>query len=120
MQRVDIWWATFRPPIGSEPDYRRPVLILQSDDFNKSRINSVVVALITSNIRRPIQRPYVNVNPQIVSLLNQRWRHSVSITVRMRVIAGPTLATDGLYCIYQKYDNLTPIFPIHTPCEKGS
>jgi mRNA interferase MazF len=52
MQRGDIWWATLRPPIGSEPGYRRPpVLIIQSDDFNKSRINTVVVAMVTSNLR---------------------------------------------------------------------
>ena len=51
MQRGDIWWATLRPPTGSEPGYRRPVLIIQSDDFNKSRINTVVVAMLTSNLR---------------------------------------------------------------------
>ncbi len=51
MQRGDIWWATLCPPTGSEPGYRRPVLIIQSDDFNKSRINTVVVAMMTSNLR---------------------------------------------------------------------
>ena len=51
MQRGDIWWATLRPPTGSEPGYKRPVLIIQSDDFNKSQINTVVVAILTSNLR---------------------------------------------------------------------
>lgn len=51
MQRGDIWWATLRLPTGSEPGYRRPVLIIQSDDFNKSRINTVVAAMLTSNLR---------------------------------------------------------------------
>ena len=50
MQRGDIWWVTLRPPTGSEPGYKRPVLIVQSDDFNKSRINTVVVAILTSNL----------------------------------------------------------------------
>jgi len=50
MQRGEIWWATLRPPTGSEPGYRRPVLIIQSDDFNESRINTVVVAVLTSNL----------------------------------------------------------------------
>ncbi len=50
MQRGDIWWASLRPPIGSEPSYRRPVLVVQSDDFNKSRIKTVVVAILTSNL----------------------------------------------------------------------
>ena len=51
MQRGEIWWATLPPPIGSQPGGRRPVLILQSDFFNRSRINTVVVAAITSNLR---------------------------------------------------------------------
>ena len=50
IQRADIWWATLRPSTGSEPGYRRPVLIIQCDDFNKSRINTVVVAILTSNL----------------------------------------------------------------------
>lgn len=37
-------------PIGSGPGYRRPVLILQADEFNLSRIRTVVVAVITSNL----------------------------------------------------------------------
>lgn len=49
MQRREIWWATLPPPIGSQPGGRRPVLILQSDFFNHSRINTVVIAAITSN-----------------------------------------------------------------------
>mgnify|MGYP002641874456 FL=1 len=51
MQRGDIYWASLRPPAGSEPGYRRPVLIVQNDDFNKSRIQTVVVAVLTSNLR---------------------------------------------------------------------
>jgi len=51
MQRGEIWWATLSPPRGSEPGYRRPVLIVQSDPFNRSRIGTVVVAAITSNLR---------------------------------------------------------------------
>ena len=51
MQRGDIYWASLRPPAGSEPGYRRPVLIVQDDDFNKSRIKTVVVAVLTTNLR---------------------------------------------------------------------
>ena len=50
MQRREIWWATLPPAIGSQPGGRRPVLILQSDSFNRSRINTIVVAAITSNL----------------------------------------------------------------------
>lgn len=51
MQRGDIWWATLRPPIGSEPGYRRPILVIQSNDFNRSRISTVIVVMLTSNLR---------------------------------------------------------------------
>lgn len=51
MQRGEIWWASLPDPSGSGPGYRRPVLIVQSDEFTKSRINTVIVAVITSNTR---------------------------------------------------------------------
>ena len=49
--RGEIWWATLPAPSASEPGYRRPLLIIQSDDFNRSRINTVIAAVITSNLR---------------------------------------------------------------------
>lgn len=51
MQRGEIWWANLPAPRGSEPGYRRPVLILQQDDFNRSRIATVIAAILTSNLR---------------------------------------------------------------------
>ena len=51
MRRGEIWWAEFRPPFGSEPGTRRPVLILQSNDFTDSPIQTVVTAALTSNLR---------------------------------------------------------------------
>lgn len=50
MKRGEIWWASLPDPIGSEPGYRRPVLIVQSDDFNRSGIRTVICAAITSNL----------------------------------------------------------------------
>ena len=50
MQRGEIWWANLPEPVGSSPGGRRPVLVLQSDLFNRSRINTIVVVIITSNI----------------------------------------------------------------------
>ena len=47
MFRGEIWWANLPDPLGSEPGYRRPVLIIQDDSFNKSKINTVIVAVIT-------------------------------------------------------------------------
>ena len=51
IKRGEIWWASLRIPIGSEPGYRRPLLIIQSNEFNRSRINTVMAAAITSNLR---------------------------------------------------------------------
>jgi len=50
MLRGEIWWATLSAPTASEPGYRRPLLIIQSDDFNRSRINTVIAVVITSNV----------------------------------------------------------------------
>ncbi len=51
MNRGQVWWAELPEPTASEPGYKRPVVIVQSDAFNKSRINTVVVITITSNLR---------------------------------------------------------------------
>lgn len=51
MTRGEIWWATLDEPRGSEPGYRRPVVVVSSDDFNQSKIGTVIVAMITSNVR---------------------------------------------------------------------
>jgi mRNA interferase MazF len=50
MKRGEIWWASLPAPTGSGPGFRRPVLVLQSDPFNQSRIATVVVAAIASNL----------------------------------------------------------------------
>ena len=47
----EIWWADLPEPSASEPGYRRPVLVAQSDAFNRSRIRTVVCVPLTSNLR---------------------------------------------------------------------
>lgn len=51
MKRGQIWWATLSEPHGSEPGYRRPVIVVQSDVFTASRIQTVLAVAITSNMR---------------------------------------------------------------------
>jgi mRNA interferase MazF len=51
MYRGEIWWANLPSPVASEPGYRRPVLIVQDDTFTQSRISTVIVVIITSNLR---------------------------------------------------------------------
>ena len=50
MIRGDIWWADFGIPVGSEPGFRRPVLIVQSDYFTASKINTVICIPFTTNL----------------------------------------------------------------------
>jgi mRNA interferase MazF len=51
MQRGEIWWVDLPEPGGSAPGYRRPVLVLQSDDFTRSRIQTIIVIVLTTNLR---------------------------------------------------------------------
>ncbi len=50
MQRGEVWWADLPAPSGSEPGFRRPVLVVQCDAFNRSRIGTVVVVPFTTNL----------------------------------------------------------------------
>lgn len=50
MKRGEVWWASLPAPAGSGPGLRRPVLVVQSNPFNDSRIATVVIAAITSNL----------------------------------------------------------------------
>jgi mRNA interferase MazF len=50
VQRGEIWWSSLALPGGSSPGFRRPILVIQSNEFNRSRISTVVAAVITSNL----------------------------------------------------------------------
>jgi mRNA interferase MazF len=50
IRRGEIWWADLAGPRRSEPGCRRPVLVIQADSFNRSRIQTAVVAVITGNL----------------------------------------------------------------------
>jgi mRNA interferase MazF len=51
MRRGEIWWADLPAPVASEPGYRRPVLIVQANEFNQSRIRTVIAVVFTTNLR---------------------------------------------------------------------
>ena len=48
----DIFWIELDEPSGSESGYLHPHVIIQNNLFNRSRINTVVVCVLTSNLRR--------------------------------------------------------------------
>jgi len=47
----EVWWADLGKPTGSEPGYRRPIVVVQGDSFNRSKISTVVCVPLTSNLR---------------------------------------------------------------------
>ena len=51
IRRGEVWWADLPAPEGSEPGYRHPVIVVQSDPFNESGIRTVVCVVLTSNVR---------------------------------------------------------------------
>jgi mRNA interferase MazF len=48
----DVFWVDLGDPTGSESGYRHPHVVVQNNVFNRSRINTVVVCALTSNLRR--------------------------------------------------------------------
>ena len=51
VERGQVWWTDLGDSVGSEPGCRRPVLIVQSDAFNRSRIRTVIAVVLTANLR---------------------------------------------------------------------
>ena len=51
IERGEIWWAELQEPAGAGPGYKRPLVVIQSNDFNKSRINTIIAAVLTTNMK---------------------------------------------------------------------
>lgn len=52
MKRGEVWWVDLGEPKGSAPGFRRPVVIVQDDLLTESRLQTVMVAPMTSNLKR--------------------------------------------------------------------
>lgn len=50
IRQGDVFWYNFGYPVGSEPGYQRPVVVMQNDAFNQSAIKTTVVCAITTNL----------------------------------------------------------------------
>ena len=61
MKRGEIWWADLPPTRGSEPGFRRPVVIVSDDRFNDSKLRTVIVVALTTNLRLGAMRGNVTV-----------------------------------------------------------
>jgi mRNA interferase MazF len=51
ISQSEIWWADLGEPAGSGPGYRRPVVVVQCDVLNESRVGTVVCVPLTSNLK---------------------------------------------------------------------
>ena len=51
VERGQIWWADLGAPEGSEPGFHRPLLIVQDDAFNRSRLHTMIGVVLTTNMR---------------------------------------------------------------------
>ena len=50
MMRGEIWWVDFGWPSGSEPGFKRPAVIIQDNAFNQSKINTIIIVPLTTNL----------------------------------------------------------------------
>lgn len=64
----EVWWADLIEPSGSEPGFRRPVIIVQGDSFNRSKISTVVCVALTSNLRWADAPGNVLLNSEVTGL----------------------------------------------------
>ncbi|HSS52132.1 MAG TPA: type II toxin-antitoxin system PemK/MazF family toxin [Thermoanaerobaculia bacterium] len=51
IRQGEVWWADLPEPVGSEPGFRRPVVVVQGDRFNRSSIATALCVPLTSNVR---------------------------------------------------------------------
>jgi mRNA interferase MazF len=62
ISRGEIWWTDLPEPVASGPGFRRPVLVVQDNQFNNSKIGTVVVAIVTTNLNIAAAKGNVLVN----------------------------------------------------------
>ena len=67
----DIYWIDLGQPIGSEPGYVHPYVVIQNDVLNSSRIRTVIVCALTSNLRRAAAIGNVLIEPGEANLPDQ-------------------------------------------------
>lgn len=106
MKRGEVWWASLPAPTGSGPGFRRPVVVIQSNPFNQSRIATVVVATITSNLALADAPGNVRVGktesgltkPSVVNISQLFTLDRELLTQRVRALPAEAMRTidDGL------------------------
>jgi mRNA interferase MazF len=64
----EIWWADLPAPAGSGPGFRRPVVVVQCDPLNRSRIATVVCVPLTSNLKWGLAPGNVRLSTRLTGL----------------------------------------------------
>jgi mRNA interferase MazF len=106
MKRGEIWWASLPAPTGSGPGFRRPVVVVQSNPFNQSRIATIVVAIVTSNLALADAPGNIRVGkaesglakPSVVNISQLYTLDRELLTQRVRALPAEAMRTidDGL------------------------
>ncbi len=85
----DVCWVDFGPVEGSRPAYRRPVVIVQCDAFNRSRIATAVCVPLTSNVRRAEAPGNVLLGPEATGLVKESVANVSQVITVDRKAIGP-------------------------------
>lgn len=64
----EIWWADLPSPVGSGPGFRRPVVVVQADALNRSRVSTVVCVPLTSNLKWALAPGNVRLTARLTGL----------------------------------------------------
>ncbi len=99
MKRGEIWWADLANPVGSGPGYKRPVLVVQANPFNASRIATVIVATITSSLALAEAPGNVRIGksdsglpqPSVVNVSQVITLDRALLTSKVKTLAGATM-----------------------------
>ena len=89
MRRGEIWWASLGEPQGSGPGFRRPVLIVQSDEFNESAVRTSICATFTSNMRLADAPGNVRITRRVSGL-----PHDSVVNVSQLITLGKRMLTE--------------------------
>lgn len=99
MNRGEIWWADLAEPRGSEPGKRRPVVIIQDDALNRSKLRTAMVVPLTTNLKRgaapgnvTLARAHTKLKSESVALVCQVISvDRVFLTERVTALPAPAM-----------------------------
>jgi len=111
----DIFWIELDEPSGSEPGYVHPHVIIQNNLFNRSRINTVVVCVLTSNLRRANSPGNVLLEAGEADLPEQSVVNVSQIFTINKSQLGEKIGTLSAERIRQILDGIRLVFEPHEP-----